>query len=169
VSTTSACQTESIEVKIQDGDGENVSNGEYDDGFDGEYDDGFDGEYYNGFDEEYDDGFDGDKYADDENKVENLSCQAVPRAANRAPSSSANLESERPMICQRLVILKLNRKSRCPPVPPARVLVPASLACSPSGTLGSSTTLAPPLDRVLPGALLLPLGLNTFLVSANCV
>merc|ERR1712130_639766 len=46
---------------------------------------------------------------------------------------------------------------RCPPVPPARVLVPASLACSPSGTLGSSTTLAPPLDRVLPGALLLPL------------
>merc|ERR1712130_27042 len=46
---------------------------------------------------------------------------------------------------------------RCPPAPQARVLVPASLACSPSGTLGSSTTLAPPLDRVLPGALLLPL------------
>merc|ERR1712179_298055 len=34
VSTTSACQTESIEVKIRDGDGENVFNGEYDDGFD---------------------------------------------------------------------------------------------------------------------------------------
>jgi len=83
VSTTSACQTESIEVKIQDGNGENV--------FNGEYDDGFDGEYYNGFDGEYDDGFDGDKYADDENEVENLSCQAAPRAANRAPSRSATL------------------------------------------------------------------------------
>merc|ERR1712130_253957 len=46
---------------------------------------------------------------------------------------------------------------RCPPAPQARVLVPASLASSRSATLGSSTTLAPPLDRVLPGALLLPL------------
>merc|ERR1712130_1086993 len=46
---------------------------------------------------------------------------------------------------------------RCPPAPQARVLVPASLASSRSATLGSSTTLAPPLDRVLPDALLLPL------------
>merc|ERR1712018_331362 len=45
---------------------------------------------------------------------------------------------------------------RCQPAPPARVLVPASHASSRSGTLGSSTTLAPPLDRVLPGAPLPP-------------
>ena len=56
--------------------------------------------------------------------------------------------------------MKLDMKLRCQPVPQPRVHVLASRASSHSGTLGSSTKLAPTLDRVLPGAPLPLPGLN---------
>ena len=42
-------------------------------------------------------------------------------------------------------------KFRCRPAPQAQARVLVNLASSRSATLGSSTTLAPQLDRLLPG------------------
>ena len=58
-------------------------------------------------------------------------------------------------------------KFRCRPAPQALARVLANLASSRSATLGSSTTPAPPLDKLLPGAPLPPPGLSALIFGVE--